>query len=298
MVRPFMSFPLDNPTARPATPPIFGRSKEKPSHNTYVGYAPGSKVENAEKYIHAMLAEVGSSEVHTADRYARASLPKWVVPQSARRETVTAAVLDEESQRTWMAASDAAQTSQWRPAGVAAHAKAQVQLRASEAEVEPPETKRREGRYGPRFGDTVHRAIGLALTKKLAPMEAVGRSARATGLSEYLAEAEADVVRALKALALAGLSTALTIRLEYPVGMVHAGQLLTGYVDLVAFVGDRAMVIDFKTDRAPEGAARDSHPEYVAQVGAYVQMLDGAGVGGSDPRGGLLWTETGTIEWL
>jgi ATP-dependent helicase/nuclease subunit A len=259
---------------------------------------PGTKFDRAEKHIHAMLAEVGSSEVCTADTYVRESLPKWVVPQSGDREIATATAIDEEVQRTWTQASDAAKVSRWRPAGVAAHAKEQVRLRASEAEVEAPDTKRREGRYGPLFGDTVHRAIGLALTKKLAPIEAVGRSARATGLREHLTEAGMDVVRALEALGQAGLSTATTIRLEYPVGMVEAGRLLTGYVDLVASVGDRAIVIDFKTDRAPKEAARDSYPQYVAQVAAYVQMLAAAGVAGNDLRGGLLWTETGTIEWL
>ena len=129
-------------------------------------------------------------------------------------------------------------------------------------------------------------------------MEAVRRSALATGLGEHLTEAGVDVVRALEALTQAGLSTARPLRLEYPVGIVDAGRLLTGYVDLVAFVGERATIIDFKTDRAPEGAARDSHPEYVAQVEAYVHMLAGGRIGVSEPRGGLLWTETGTIEWL
>ena len=41
------------------------------------------------------------------------------------------------------------------------------------------------------------------------------------------------------------------IRLEYPVGLVDDGRLLTGYVDLVAFADDRETVVDFKTDHPP-----------------------------------------------
>jgi ATP-dependent exoDNAse (exonuclease V) beta subunit len=74
---------------------------------------------------------------------------------------------------------------------------------------------------------------------------------------------------------------------------------MTGYIDLVAFTGDDGVIVDFKTDRAPSEPARDSHPGYVAQVEAYARMLAAAEtVSAEKIRRGLLWTETGKLEWL
>jgi ATP-dependent exoDNAse (exonuclease V) beta subunit len=124
----------------------------------------------------------------------------------------------------------------------------------------------------------------------LSQAHAVARCARATGLDEHLEEATSDVTRALDALARDGVSAAPVVRLEYPVGLVEDGRLVTGYIDLVTFSGDCGTVIDFKTDRAARGTAQESHPQYVAQVGAYVRMLVSAGVAGATKlRGGLLW---------
>jgi ATP-dependent exoDNAse (exonuclease V) beta subunit len=145
----------------------------------------------------------------------------------------------------------------------------------------------------------VHRAIGLTLTKKLTLPDAVVRAARMTGLEQHIEEATADVGRALDALAREAVDTAPVLRLEYPVAMVEEGHLVSGYVDLIAVVDGVATVLDFKTDRAPVQPARLSHPEYSAQVDAYVRMLACTELSGITRfRGGLLWTETGRVDWL
>jgi ATP-dependent exoDNAse (exonuclease V) beta subunit len=51
------------------------------------------------------------------------------------------------------------------------------------------------------------------------------------------------------------------------------GQLLTGFVDLVAIAGDRLEVTDFKTDAPPPGSVEGIYPEYAAQVGIYAAWL-------------------------
>jgi len=165
--------------------------------------------------------------------------------------------------------------------------------------------KPRVGRFGPVFGDTVHRALGLVLERGLAAPAAVERAAREMGRSEHLDEAVNDVERALAALRSDGVVNG-SYRLEYPVAIDERaadgdGLLVVGSIDLISVDGDRLDIIDFKTDRAPgEGErAEGTHPAYVAQVSAYARMLDRTGVSsGKRVRRGLLFTETGAIHWL
>lgn len=264
-----------------------------------VTHAPGTKFDKAEKYVHASLTGPGAS-VKVAQAYSRAQPPSWVLAPSVPPSPTVVRELEEQAHLVWDSAIAKARLPRFQPTSVSKQAKGELRFRPKDApdqgHVDP---KRREGRYGPLFGETVHRAIGLALTRKLPPIDAVRHTARMSGLDEHLDEAVADVARTLDALSSAGLSGSPALQLEYPVAIVEQGSLVSGYVDLVAIDGPSCSVVDFKTDRAPAAAARDSHPEYVAQVEAYVRMLSAAELPCvSAPRGGLLWTETGRLEWL
>jgi ATP-dependent helicase/nuclease subunit A len=85
------------------------------------------------------------------------------------------------------------------------------------------------------------------------------------------------------------------LQLEYPVaGVTGDGQLVSGYIDLIAVHGDDLVVLDFKTD-APSSAAR---ARYSGQLALYVGLLPAGIVGkGRRRRAGLLFTEDGTLRW-
>jgi ATP-dependent helicase/nuclease subunit A len=139
----------------------------------------------------------------------------------------------------------------------------------------------RRGRFGPVFGNTVHRALALVLGPvSLAVDAALGQACAATGLAVHIDEVAADVLRALATLQV----FQGTRRLEYPVAGVRNGLLLQGYVDLVIADGAQLTVIDFKTD-APAAAPR---AKYVAQVRAYAELLGAT-------RAALLFTADGSL---
>ncbi len=148
-------------------------------------------------------------------------------------------------------------------------------------------------RYGTLFGDTVHRAIGFALTVPLPPEEAVQRATSTTGLTVNLRHAIADVAGALASLSGLGLTA---FELEYPVaGLTSNGRLASGYVDLVAMTSSGTILLDFKTDTPPEVGQPISR-RYVDQVLGYAEVLQPAF--GSTIRAGLLFTANGAIHWL
>jgi ATP-dependent exoDNAse (exonuclease V) beta subunit len=161
------------------------------------------------------------------------------------------------------------------------------------------------GRFGPVFGDTVHRALALVLERGLAARVAVERAALQMDLTDHLDEAVADVERTVACLRAEGLVRG-AYRLEYPVALDERapdgeGWLVVGSIDLLGVDGDRLDVIDFKTDRAPPQGAlvAQTHAAYVAQVSAYVRMLDRTSVSaGKTVRAGLLFTEKGKVWWL
>ena len=86
-------------------------------------------------------------------------------------------------------------------------------------------------------------------------------------------------------------------RLEYPVaGVVPGGDLVAGYVDLVAALAEGSIVLDFKTDAPP--ASEDHIPQaYLDQVRGYAGVLEGA-LGTGPIRAGLLFTADGAVRWL
>ena len=128
------------------------------------------------------------------------------------------------------------------------------------------------------------------------------RAAKLYGLADHLEEAVADVTRALDALRAAGLARApgSDLQLEYPIaGPSNDGQLLNGYIDLVAVTDSSVDVIDFKTDTPPQVPVEQTYPRYAAQVRMYGNLVEAAGVLKNHRfRCGLLFTANGSIHWL
>lgn len=163
----------------------------------------------------------------------------------------------------------------------------------------------RVSRYGPVFGETVHRAIGIMLRAEATdPAAAVARAAASTGLSDQEAEAARDVAFALTALHALGVVSPVAsfgttvVRLEYPLAAsTEEGTLLLGYADLVFANGDDVTVIDFKTDAPPSQSGEGAYPEYLEQVRTYALILDGRRAQPRPARAGLLFTASGDVHW-
>jgi len=274
------------------------------------------------QWVNGRLAEGAPPElVETLEVYALAAEPAWAaaarLPGPADPGDASALAAGVEAR--WAAARADAARPRLAPTSVTAEAH-RDEARPHEPDDEgaddeggagsrPP----RPSRFGRAFGETVHRAIGLALADPaLAPAEAIARAAAAAGLEDgppgHRAEAAEDVARALAALEAAGLRRAPgdDLRLEYPVALALDGgaALVQGYLDLLGVrrgPPGRLAVLDFKTD-APPGPGADvatTHPAYVAQVRAYARLV--ADLGLAAPGGveaGLLFTADGAIRWV
>jgi len=153
----------------------------------------------------------------------------------------------------------------------------------------------KKGRFGTVFGETVHLAIGTALRSRMTVDKSVARAAKQTGLSSNLMEATEDVTRALVALALLGIAPGGSFELEYPLaGVSPTGQLVAGYVDLIAKTNE-TILLDFKTD-TPPSAGESIAQRYVDQVRGYATVLEKAM--NTHIRAGLLFTADGAVRWL
>jgi ATP-dependent exoDNAse (exonuclease V) beta subunit len=149
-------------------------------------------------------------------------------------------------------------------------------------------------RFGSIFGTVVHLAIGHAI-RGMAVGDAVRQAAGATRSFDRIADAAHDVERVLATLRELGI-TREACTLEYPVaGAADDGDLLAGYIDLVAITPTGVIVLDFKTDTPPldDEAVRDGH---VRQVTGYANVVAGA-MGSASVRAGILYTATGAIRW-
>lgn len=237
--------------------------------------------------------------------YRRSKVPIWASAIAPPESSLVAARDDgaEGLASTWNEALAISASPTLGPIGV---------TRATHAEPDADAPRpRRASRFGPVFGDTVHRAMGHVLRSSATPAIAVGRARAATGLDVHVEDAEADVVRCVDALTQAGIIAGQceAMRLEYPVVGRDDARMIVGYVDLLVAraVGGASelVVIDFKTDAIdpPAGplgldvAAR--FPDYVAQVRTYVRILTDAGLAeGRRVRAGLLFTQRGTLEWI
>ena len=151
-----------------------------------------------------------------------------------------------------------------------------------------------EGRHGPIFGTTVHRALQMIVGGgKGAARTVVQQCATESGLGSKIEDACEDVARAVTALGkIPGEKCT-----EFPVAALRDnGVLLLGYIDVLA-VGEEIWIIDYKTDAPPSGDALTSYPEYVGQVRSYAKVLRESGVfGGKRLRTALLFTATGAIS--
>jgi len=209
----------------------------------------------------------------------------------------------------WARAAAEAAAPRFRPCGVSRSAH-EPPLPWPEEETESPaETagpsrrEARRGRFGPVFGETVHRAIGRLVEERATDAaraaEAVRRAVLRTGLTDRLREAAEDVRHAVEALKKEGLFPArgVEVRLEYPVaGAGPAGTLLVGFVDLLAADAERLTVVDFKTDPPVEDAPEAAYPAYVAQLRSYLDLLAPLADSLDKPlRAFLLFTASGRL---
>ncbi len=161
--------------------------------------------------------------------------------------------------------------------------------------------KAETSRFGAAFGCVVHRALQLLVSQCMTDTAAaVSLAAQEIGIADRLPEAEADVRRALHALAQLGIEAGDIVHTEYPLAVLHNGsKLMSGFVDLLVIRPEAALVIDFKTDTALPGALAAVYPQYAAQLRLYGEMLRTAGVLASRTLHlGLLLTASGELRWL
>jgi ATP-dependent helicase/nuclease subunit A len=249
----------------------------------------------------ALVGDPKSPAVYLEDAWGPGVVPAWakdVEPPRARAPR-TVKKLEIELKAAWAEAAAESARPRSSPVGVSTEAHRVTEEASDEAGAS---WKNRPSRFGPVFGDTVHRAIGLALAEPaLGADGAVARAVLITGLTDKRAEAVADVSRALESLEREGLRRPPggDLRLEYPVAAAGKGTLLLGYLDLLAVRGEEIIVLDFKTDAAPTGDVQVTHPDYVAQVRAYERILVDLGVAKAGKvKGCLLFTADGIARWV
>jgi ATP-dependent helicase/nuclease subunit A len=153
-------------------------------------------------------------------------------------------------------------------------------------------------RFGPEFGATVHASLSAILRGSRAEIEkVVSACAARSGLEKHIDEAIKDVQRALVTLERIGLLAGNVARYpEYPVVMPdNQGQLITGYIDVVAYAPDCIWIIDFKTDPPPAESVDISYPAYQKQIELYSKLF--VDTIGSDKkiRSGLLFSADGVF---
>ncbi len=223
-------------------------------------------------------------------------------PAVAEESQAAADSLEREVSGRWEPAAIEAARPRFKPASVSEEAALSLH-EEEEASVQAVARKIRPGRFGPVFGTVVHEAIGLVLRDPgLGADTAVRKAAERFGLAEHSDDAVADVTRALDALRAEGLfrRPGSELQLEYPVAeAAQNGLLLSGYIDLISETQGQIVVLDFKTDAPPAERVENVHPEYAAQVSAYVSLVEAASVAAPGQiRCGLLFAADGTIRWL
>jgi ATP-dependent helicase/nuclease subunit A len=236
--------------------------------------------------------DVASRAVVSIDPYIESRLPVWAQRNALAPDAplVDGARLDAEVTAWWGAVSSEAARPRFSPASITGEANEEL-------------GRWRTGRFGDRFGTTVHLAIATVIRgPAIAPAEAVARAVRRTRLNEYRDYAIADVGRAIDAVRAAGLGgeVGVTCEVEYPIAAAQSGgTLLSGYIDFVRFTEAEIHILDFKTDVPPVGQVELVYPAYVAQVRLYARLLRAAGiVAGRALRCGLLFTGDGDIRWV
>lgn len=252
-----------------------------------------------------LVLDAPPSTLHILDAYRDDAGAPWAAepPVAAVPRLAAGEPEDGALPARWSQAAAEAAAPRFRPRGVSrlAH-EPPAPIREEETE-SPGDAATRRGRFGPVFGDTVHRAIGRLVEERSADaaraVEAVRRAALRTGLTEHLREAAEDAARAAEALGRAGLLPApgVHVRLEYPVaGAGPAGTLLSGFVDLLVLDAERLTVVDFKTDPPVEDPLETAYPAYVAQIRSYLDLLAPLARSFRKPlRAFLLFTASGRL---
>jgi ATP-dependent exoDNAse (exonuclease V) beta subunit len=268
------------------------------------------------KTLHYATAELAndadSTLVERFETFELQQLPLWsrIAAVPASRQIVADQELQDcmdAVQQTFATAVHAAT----RPIAAPAAVTAQAASAAAEEELDLQAEhlrKAERSRFGPTFGSVVHRALELLVARCVDQVEtAVSLAAQEASLteaslSEHRADAEADVRRALDTLRHLGVlgNAAVSVASEYPLAMQWGdGQLLSGYLDLVAIGAEQVTVIDYKTDAPRRGALRTAYPEYAAQLRLYGELLRAAGVVGARAlKLGVLLTASGELRWL
>ncbi len=118
------------------------------------------------------------------------------------------------------------------------------------------------------FGTAVHTALFLGGERGLPDESRMREICRSAGLAEDRAPEVAEVCRTFlgseTAAAIAGADRVLR---EMPFAVPVAGVMLDGVVDLIAFQGSRAVIVDYKTGRPDE--QHDPTERYRAQAECY-----------------------------
>jgi len=259
------------------------------------------------RYATAELAnDADPTLVDRFETFQLQQLPLWsrIAAVPAERQIVADQELQDRMdavQQTFATAARAATRPLATPVAVTAQAAS-----AADEELDLEEERLRKAersRFGPTFGSVVHRALELLVAQCVDQVEmAVSLAAQEASLPDHRAEAEADVRRALETLRHIGVlgNAAVSVASEYPLAMQWGdGQLLSGYLDLVAIGAEQVTVIDYKTDAPRPGPLRTAFPEYAAQLRLYADLLRTAGVVGARAlKLGVLLTASGELRWL
>ncbi len=249
----------------------------------------------------SLVAAVDMSRVRLFDTFRPGQPPAWARLASEPRaaDWVSDAALDAQAQQR---VEDFHARVQRARAPVAVPVAVTGLAHAGEEDAPQDERRRKAAtaRFGTEFGLVVHRALELLLeeTGTTAP-EAVAIAGQEIGYAEQRDDAIADVQRAVDGLRQAGLLAAEVERFsEFPVVRTDAGQLLSGYIDLLCIHDDWLAVVDFKTDTPIDGPLAESHPAYARQLELYGEMLRAAGLlGRRTLRLGVLFSSSGALRW-
>lgn len=230
-----------------------------------------------------LLGEPGRELVTETQRYTpETATPPLIDPPVLEYSTD----LQDDIEKRWQAALAEASRPRLQPTSVSELAKGDIES----------DSIRRSSRHGPVFGDTVHLAISLCLTRGIGAQEAVRRAVLATGLGRFVNEAVADTANALAALQSLGLPrrTGPTLRSEYPVFAASEDESLlhVGTIDLLGLRDNTAIVIDFKSDQPPATSVESDYPQYARQVEIYGSLV-GKLLAPEVTEGYLVFTKTG-----
>jgi hypothetical protein len=166
--------------------------------------------------------------------------------------------------------------------------------------IDPTRCKPRDGRHGPAFGATVHRALTLLLSRRAGnPDGATRQAAREHALEQHMESALHDVVRSHDALRDGGLLEHPSWLL-YPIsGALDAHTLVSGFIDLVVATPDELIAIDLKSDASPHSDIETEYARDVAQLRAHARLLERSEAArGRAVRLALLFSADGVLRWL